>query len=261
MVATSAELATAASRWRSPCRRLPGSAVLCYTIVTTAYTLYLKRLLYFDVMTLAALNALRIVAGAGAAAIPVSPWLGGSLLMFVALAESGSQRTLRPSIPVVADLSAADVLAGTHAAARQPGSDRRRPGRVRADCRLERLREGAELHALTSVSDTLIARGAGRSYGDAALNPELTLSMLALNQSAGLEPPLRPARLRAVTVRAAARGGQPRASPPSWTGPPPPGRARSWPVRKQLGAAGEGLLSFPMEGYTRAAGAYAGCGA
>ena len=50
------------------------------------------------------------------------------------------------------------------------------------DCRLERLRERESLPDLLDRNDTLIARGNGRSYGDAALNPHLTLSMLAMNR-------------------------------------------------------------------------------
>ena len=56
------------------------------------------------------------------------------------------------------------------------------------DCRLERLREAAELRALAAGSDTLIARGAGRSYGDAALNPDLTLSLLPLDRMQAFDP-------------------------------------------------------------------------
>ena len=50
------------------------------------------------------------------------------------------------------------------------------------DCRLERLRERESLPDLLDRNDTLIARGNGRSYGDAALNPHLTLSMLAMDR-------------------------------------------------------------------------------
>ena len=50
------------------------------------------------------------------------------------------------------------------------------------DCRLEHLREHESLPDLLDRNDTLIARGNGRSYGDAALNRELTLSMLAMNR-------------------------------------------------------------------------------
>ena len=50
------------------------------------------------------------------------------------------------------------------------------------DCRLERLRRCEDLPGLLQRSDTLIARGNGRSYGDAALNPNLTLSMLAMDR-------------------------------------------------------------------------------
>ena len=50
------------------------------------------------------------------------------------------------------------------------------------DCRMERLRRGEDLHVLFDRSETMIARGNGRSYGDAALNPDLTLSMLAMDR-------------------------------------------------------------------------------
>ena len=50
------------------------------------------------------------------------------------------------------------------------------------DCRVAYLRRREDLPALLGRGATLIARGNGRSYGDAALNPELTLSMLALDR-------------------------------------------------------------------------------
>ena len=52
------------------------------------------------------------------------------------------------------------------------------------DCRVERLREREALPGLLARgdADTLIARGNGRSYGDAALNPDLTLSTLAMDR-------------------------------------------------------------------------------
>ena len=50
------------------------------------------------------------------------------------------------------------------------------------DCRIERLREADALTGLLDRNDTLIARGNGRSYGDAALNPDLTLSMLEMDR-------------------------------------------------------------------------------
>ena len=49
-------------------------------------------------------------------------------------------------------------------------------------CRVARLRDGDALAGLLKGNDTLIARGNGRAYGDAALNPELTVSMLAMNR-------------------------------------------------------------------------------
>ncbi len=50
------------------------------------------------------------------------------------------------------------------------------------DCRLEPLRRVEDLPGLLHRGQTLIARGNGRAYGDAALNPELTLSMLAMDR-------------------------------------------------------------------------------
>ena len=50
------------------------------------------------------------------------------------------------------------------------------------DCRVARLREDGALPGLLRRGGTLIARGNGRSYGDAALNPDLTLSMLAMDR-------------------------------------------------------------------------------
>ena len=50
------------------------------------------------------------------------------------------------------------------------------------DCRLVPLRGREDLAGLLHRGTTLIARGNGRAYGDAALNPELTLSMLAMNR-------------------------------------------------------------------------------
>ena len=49
------------------------------------------------------------------------------------------------------------------------------------ECRMERLRRSEDLTDL-APHGTLIARGNGRSYGDAALNSDLTLSMLAMDR-------------------------------------------------------------------------------
>ena len=56
------------------------------------------------------------------------------------------------------------------------------------DCRVERLRRCGELDRLMADHRTLIARGNGRAYGDAALNPALTLSMLAMDRLQGFDP-------------------------------------------------------------------------
>ena len=50
------------------------------------------------------------------------------------------------------------------------------------ECRVGRPRRCEDLRELTGRCETLIARGNGRAYGDAALNPDLTLSMLAMDR-------------------------------------------------------------------------------
>ena len=50
------------------------------------------------------------------------------------------------------------------------------------DCRLVTCRGSADLQRLLGQDTTLIPRGNGRAYGDAALNPELTVSMLGLDR-------------------------------------------------------------------------------
>ena len=50
------------------------------------------------------------------------------------------------------------------------------------DCAVERFPGPADLPRLFGRTRTLIARGNGRAYGDAALNPDLTLSMLGANR-------------------------------------------------------------------------------
>ena len=58
-----------------------------YAVVTTAYSLLLKRLVLVDVIALAGLYSLRMAAGGAAAEIAVSTWLlGFSLFLFMSLA-------------------------------------------------------------------------------------------------------------------------------------------------------------------------------
>ena len=56
------------------------------------------------------------------------------------------------------------------------------------DCRVARLRRRGDLGPLLAEHRTLIARGNGRAYGDAALNPDLTLSMLAMDRLQAFDP-------------------------------------------------------------------------
>ena len=70
--------------------RLPVQFVFwlaAYFVTTFAYSLVLKKLVLVDVMTLAGLYTVRMVAGAAATAIAFSPWLGGfSVFFFLSLA-------------------------------------------------------------------------------------------------------------------------------------------------------------------------------
>lgn len=59
----------------------------CYLVATTAYSLSIKRMLLVDVLTLAGLYTLRILAGAAATGIEVSFWLlAFSIFFFLSLA-------------------------------------------------------------------------------------------------------------------------------------------------------------------------------
>lgn len=78
-------LLAAALAWQLPAGFRGWLAV--YLLATTAYSLVLKRILLLDVVLLALLYLLRIVAGAAAIPVPVTPWLlGFSLFFFLSLA-------------------------------------------------------------------------------------------------------------------------------------------------------------------------------
>lgn len=64
-----------------------GVVLLGYVALTTAYTFVLKRKMMIDIIALAALYTLRVIAGAAAISVPVSEWLlGFSMFIFTALA-------------------------------------------------------------------------------------------------------------------------------------------------------------------------------
>ena len=69
--------------------------------MTCAYSLSLKRKTFIDVTALAMLYAVRVLAGAAAVSVPLSPWLlAFFLFLFLALAivkRQGELRTLRGS--------------------------------------------------------------------------------------------------------------------------------------------------------------------
>lgn len=61
--------------------------LLAYVIATTAYSMWLKRVVLLDVLILAGLYAVRVQAGAVAADVPLTPWLiAFALFLFMSLA-------------------------------------------------------------------------------------------------------------------------------------------------------------------------------
>jgi 4-hydroxybenzoate polyprenyltransferase len=69
-----------------------------YLALTAAYSLYFKEKLFLDVLLLAGLYTHRVLSGAVAAAVPISPWLlGFSLFFFLSLAFAKRYCELRLS--------------------------------------------------------------------------------------------------------------------------------------------------------------------
>ena len=63
------------------------SCVLLYLVMTVAYSLWLKRKTFIDIITLSLLYAVRVLTGAIAVSVPLSPWfLAFFLFVFLALA-------------------------------------------------------------------------------------------------------------------------------------------------------------------------------
>ncbi len=61
--------------------------LLLYLMTTLAYSFYFKRIVLIDVLLLSGLYTVRLLAGAAAAAVPISPWLAGfSIFLFLSLA-------------------------------------------------------------------------------------------------------------------------------------------------------------------------------
>jgi 4-hydroxybenzoate polyprenyltransferase/phosphoserine phosphatase len=72
------------------CALTPPRVALClaiYIVASLAYSSWLKREPLVDVLTLAGLYTLRLIAGAGAVNVPISPWLANlSVFLFASLA-------------------------------------------------------------------------------------------------------------------------------------------------------------------------------
>ena len=106
-----------------------GLCILLYLAVTLAYSLWLKRLVLVDIVVLALLYGIRILAGAAPLSIMPSPWLFAfAMFIFLALAIVKRQRELKgildsgrsetggrayrtEDLPVMAALGAASSIA------------------------------------------------------------------------------------------------------------------------------------------------------
>lgn len=64
----------------------------------------------------------------------------------------------------------------------------------RSDCAFFEARGADDVLAAIAGNETLIARGNGRSYGDPALNPAGTLSLLKSNRFIDFDPACSPAK-------------------------------------------------------------------
>lgn len=80
--------------------------LVIYFAATTLYSFWLKKKLIIDVITLAGLYTVRIVAGAAAASVTLSPWmLGFSMFIFLALAAMKRQAELTDQVATGRDVS------------------------------------------------------------------------------------------------------------------------------------------------------------
>ena len=81
--------------FRHPDRTWGFAVILVYTVMQCAYSGFLKRVPYVDVMVIAAGFVLRAVAGAAAMAVRISPWLlacAFALALFLALCKRRHER-------------------------------------------------------------------------------------------------------------------------------------------------------------------------
>ncbi len=86
--------------------------VMLYGAITLAYSVVLKRLVILDVMTIASLFLLRVVAGAVAVEAHASEWLllcTAMLALFMGFTKRRQEATLEQSIPVAASSSPAET--------------------------------------------------------------------------------------------------------------------------------------------------------
>lgn len=96
MAALSVLLATAGIALAFACSTAAGLWVLLYLVGSVSYSMSLKRKLLIDVVVIAVLHMIRVVAGAAAVSVPLSPWfLGFFMFVFLTLALVKRQTELQ----------------------------------------------------------------------------------------------------------------------------------------------------------------------
>jgi 4-hydroxybenzoate polyprenyltransferase len=95
-VATAVALLSAAAALVTLLPLLTGLYLAGYCALNVAYSLYLKRQLILDVLALAGMYTIRVLAGGAATGIPISIWtLAFSLFLFLSLAQAKRYAELR----------------------------------------------------------------------------------------------------------------------------------------------------------------------
>ena len=166
-----------------------GLCVLLYLVATLAYSLWLKRKLFIDIVALAGLYELRVIAGSVAVSVSLSAWfLAFFMFVFLALAAVKRQSELR-------------ALGGSPPpppppppARRRARLDRRRPPGAHRARRIQQFRVGGRsrpLHSESGNQRTLCTAGVAVADLSAA-------GLLAGTDGAARQPRLGGRRSRSV---------------------------------------------------------------
>ncbi len=93
-----------------------------YGVATAAYTLILKRLVIVDVMTIAGLFILRVVAGAVAVGVQASEWLlvcTAMLALFLGFTKRRQEAMLEEQLPAASSISLTDAASSLRSGRRR----------------------------------------------------------------------------------------------------------------------------------------------